>query len=126
MLGPAGHPDRDTTAGDVCVSSPTTREAALPVVTSPLECSRPLPWSTVVLKDSGLHSRRDYHGRDARLPVFCDLTTEVECLDRHLVGTPQANALWALSIHPGDYIYLFGASGYLVAAGARSSPPQWK
>jgi hypothetical protein len=25
-----------------------------------------------------------------------------------------------------DYDYIFGASGYLVASGARSRPPQWK
>jgi hypothetical protein len=38
---------------------------------------------------------------------LCDQTTELECLTRELVGSPQANALWAMSIQPGDYIYLF-------------------
>jgi len=28
--------------------------------------------------------------------------------------------------HKGDAEYVYGASGYLVAAGARSRPPQWK
>jgi hypothetical protein len=38
---------------------------------------------------------------------LCDQATESECLARQLMGTPQANALWALDIKPGDYIYLF-------------------
>jgi len=38
---------------------------------------------------------------------LCDQTTESECLTRHLMGTPQANGLWALDVQPGDYIYLF-------------------
>jgi hypothetical protein len=38
---------------------------------------------------------------------LCDQATESECLTRQLMGTPQSNALWAMNIQPGDYIYLF-------------------
>ena len=38
---------------------------------------------------------------------LCDQATESECLTKQLMGTPQANALWAMNIQPGDYIYLF-------------------
>jgi hypothetical protein len=38
---------------------------------------------------------------------LCDQATESECLTRQLMGTPQANALWAMTIQPGDHIYLF-------------------
>ena len=38
---------------------------------------------------------------------LCDETTEQECLSKHLVGAPQAGAIWAVAIQPGDYIYLF-------------------
>lgn len=53
----------------------------------------------------------------AEMPAYlflCDLTTERECLERRLVGTPQANALWALNIHSGDYIYLFNYNTRIV------------
>jgi hypothetical protein len=38
---------------------------------------------------------------------LCDQTTESECLTKQLMGTPQANAVWAMTVQPGDYIYLF-------------------
>ena len=38
---------------------------------------------------------------------LCDQATESECLTKQLMGTPQANALWAMTVQPGDYIYLF-------------------
>ena len=38
---------------------------------------------------------------------LCDEGTESECLARQLVGTTQANALWALAVKQGDDIYLF-------------------
>jgi hypothetical protein len=38
---------------------------------------------------------------------LCDVSTEVECLAKHLVGTTQSNALWAMRVKAGDDIYLF-------------------
>jgi hypothetical protein len=38
---------------------------------------------------------------------LCDQETESECLTKQLMGTPQAGALWAMDIQPGDHIYLF-------------------
>ena len=38
---------------------------------------------------------------------LCDQATESECLAKRLMGTPQSNALWALSVQPGDHVYLF-------------------
>ena len=38
---------------------------------------------------------------------LCDQSTEAECLARQLVGSPQDSALWAMSVQPGDHIYLF-------------------
>jgi Development and cell death domain len=38
---------------------------------------------------------------------LCDQTTEPECLQKHLVGTTQLNALWCMDIQAGDDIYLF-------------------
>lgn len=38
---------------------------------------------------------------------LCDQETESECLSRHLVGSPQESALWAMNVQYGDYIYLF-------------------
>ena|ERR1035437_3944542 len=37
---------------------------------------------------------------------LCDQATESECLTKQLMGTPQANVLWAMSVQMGDYIYL--------------------
>jgi hypothetical protein len=37
----------------------------------------------------------------------CDQETEAECLSKELMGTTQANAIWAIRIKPGDHIYLF-------------------
>jgi hypothetical protein len=36
----------------------------------------------------------------------CDQTTEAECLEKQLVGTTQANAIWCMSVKEGDDIYL--------------------
>lgn len=41
---------------------------------------------------------------------LCDQYTEAECLQKHLVGTTQANALWAMAIKRGDNIYLLNFS----------------
>lgn len=38
---------------------------------------------------------------------LCDHVTEVECLSRELVGTTEANIEWALTISPGEYIFLY-------------------
>src|SRR5438046_1740060 len=38
---------------------------------------------------------------------LCTETTESECLERQMVGTTQANAIWTMSIREGDDIYLF-------------------
>jgi hypothetical protein len=38
---------------------------------------------------------------------LCTTATEPECLEKLLVGTTQANAVWAMSIRVGDDIYLF-------------------
>ena len=45
---------------------------------------------------------------------MCDQATESECLRRHLVGSPQDCALWAMSIQQGDDIYLFNYQTRLV------------
>jgi len=44
---------------------------------------------------------------DRAFLFLCDQATESECLTRRLMGTPQAGALWAMSVQPGDHIYLF-------------------
>ncbi len=38
---------------------------------------------------------------------LCTKITELECLEKQMVGTTQANAIWATRIRPGDDIYLF-------------------
>ena len=40
----------------------------------------------------------------------CDHETETECLAKKLVGSPQANAIWALQIKENDYIYLINVN----------------
>lgn len=60
---------------------------------------------------------------------LCDLATESECLTKRLMGTPQANALWAMNVQPGDYIYLFNFNTrvirgpYSAASGADCHEP---
>jgi hypothetical protein len=38
---------------------------------------------------------------------LCDQTTELECLEKQMVGTSQANAIWAMTVKMGDHVYLF-------------------
>lgn len=45
---------------------------------------------------------------------LCDQETEAECLARQLVGSPQDGALWAMSVRPGDHIYLFNYNTRIV------------
>lgn len=54
---------------------------------------------------------------------LCDHETELECLEKQMVGTTQENAIWAMSIKEGDDIYLFNFNTGLVRGpySARSS-----
>jgi hypothetical protein len=45
---------------------------------------------------------------------LCDQATESECLNKELVGTPHANAIWAARIKTGDDIYLFNFNTGLI------------
>ncbi len=60
---------------------------------------------------------------------LCDQSTEAECLRRQLVGSPQDSALWAMSVQPGDHIYLFNYNTriirgpYTVGSGADCHDP---
>src|SRR2546425_8381898 len=38
---------------------------------------------------------------------LCDERTETECLDRKLVGTTHANAVWAAGVRPKDEVFLY-------------------
>lgn len=53
---------------------------------------------------------------------LCDQATEFECLTRQLMGTPQANALWAMNIQPGDYIYLFNFNTRVIVEPCTQKP----
>ena len=64
---------------------------------------------------------------------LCDQETEKECLTRNLMGCPQANAVWALNIRPGDSIYLLNFNTrivrgpYLAASSADCyEPSAWR
>jgi len=43
----------------------------------------------------------------ATFAFLCDSRTEKECFEKQLVGTTQANAVWAASIQRGDTLFLY-------------------
>jgi len=45
-------------------------------------------------------------GKESAFLFLCDEATEAECITRQLMGTSHANALWAMSVQKGNYIYL--------------------
>ena len=55
---------------------------------------------------------------------LCTEKTESECLEKGMVGTTAANAIWTMGISPGDHIYLFNfhtgviRGPYLASSGA--------
>jgi hypothetical protein len=53
------------------------------------------------------HNRAGIMSKKSCFIFLCDQATESECLTKNLMGVTQANALWAMSIKPGDNLYLF-------------------
>lgn len=45
---------------------------------------------------------------------LCTQETESECLERALMGTTQKNALWAMSVKPGDDIFLLNFQSAII------------